>query len=231
MTDTIQNWLDDLGLSEYAGAFVANRIDWEVLAELTNDDLKDIGISAVGDRRRLLTAITQLSDAPPSAARPAPAPIPADPSRRQVTVLFADLVGFTTLTSRMDAEDVHSLLNRYFEAVDGAVVLYGGRIDKHIGDAVMAVFGAPVAHTNDPERALRAAIKIHEAVASLDPPLDAHVGVASGQVVASTTGSDAYVEYTVTGDGVNLASRLTDMAAKGQIFVSQAVRRAVGDPF
>jgi class 3 adenylate cyclase/tetratricopeptide (TPR) repeat protein len=165
------------------------------------------------------------------AAAPKAAPEPAG-ERRQVTILFADLVGYTRLSAELDPEETHALLGRFFEAVDGAVESFGGTVDKHIGDNVMAVFGAPVAHGNDPERAVRAALAIHEAMPevgeALGRPLQVHVGVASGQVVASGTGSASHQEYTVTGDSVNLASRLQDMARGGETLISDAVHRSVG---
>ena len=120
------------------------------------------------------------------------------------------------MSSGIDAEETHAMLNNFFAAVDNIVHGYGGVVDKHIGDAVMAVFGAPVAHTDDPEQALRAAGEIHYAAARLSPPLKVHIGVASGQVVASSTGSTAHTEHTVTGDSVNLAARLTDLAGPEQ---------------
>ena len=127
----------------------------------------------------------------PLAAAVAPSPPPGE--RRQVAVLFADLSGYTALSSELDPEEVHRLLTRYFELVDGLIGQCGGAIDKHIGDAVMAVFGAPVAHGNDTLRALRAAVGIHAAMETLSAefgrPLFAHVGVASGEVVAADTGS------------------------------------------
>ena len=153
--------------------------------------------------------------------------------RRQVTVLFADLSNFTGLSESLDMEETHALLNRYFSAVDGLVENYGGSIDKHIGDGVMAVFGAPIAHSNDPERAVRAAFDIQAAVAALEAPgaepLSCHIGLASGQVVASGTGSAAHREYTIIGDSVNLASRLQDLAGAGEIAASETVRDAVGE--
>lgn len=155
----------------------------------------------------------------------------AEPERRQVTILFADLSGFTKLSSDLATEDVHHLMGRFFEAVDGIVLDYGGRVDKHIGDAVMAVFGAPVAHDNDPERAIRAALGIHgklrELSAELEMPLKAHIGIASGQVVASGIGSAGHSEYTVLGDSVNLAARLVDMAGPDETYLSDAVYRSV----
>lgn len=120
-----------------------------------------------------------------------------------------------------------ALLNGFFAAADAVIKRYGGTVDKHIGDAVMAVFGASVAHSDDPLRAVRAALDIHQASAALDPPLDVHIGVASGEVVASGTGSVDHREYTVAGASVNLASRLHDLAGRGQTFVSGAVYDAV----
>lgn len=154
-----------------------------------------------------------------------------DGQRRQVTVLFGDLTGFTSLSQRLGAEETHGLLNRYFAAVDSVVRHYGGRIDKHIGDGIMAVFGAPVAHSDDPQRAMRAAIDIHAALTEMDPSLTAHVGIASGTVVASDTGSDTHREYTVIGDSVNLAARLQDHAQPGETLVSDAVHHAAGRGF
>ncbi|MCX8955527.1 adenylate/guanylate cyclase domain-containing protein, partial [Ruegeria sp. NA] len=148
-----------------------------------------------------------------------------------VTVMFADLTAFTKLSSELDAEDLHALLNQFFSKVDNVVEKYGGRIDKHIGDAVMAVFGAPISHTNDTERAARAAAEIHAVLPTLSPPLSCHIGIASGQVIASTTGSQSHTEYTVTGDGVNLASRLTDISAGGETLVSHDIQRALGPLF
>ncbi len=158
---------------------------------------------------------------------------PVEGEHRQITVLFADISGFTRLSNEMGAEATHNLLNHYFEAVDGIVEDFGGSVDKHIGDNVMAVFGAPVAHSDDPQRAVRTALEIHRAMESIGEKagrhLDAHIGIASGQVVASNTGSDAYHEYTVTGAAVNLASRLQDMAGPGETYVSDAVHRAIAE--
>ena len=129
----------------------------------------------------------------------------------------------------MDAEEVHGLPNRYFAVVDGVIERHGGHVDKHIGDALMAVFGAPIAHADDPERAVRAALDIHAAVAAIDPPLSVHIGVASGSVVASGMGSDQHSEYTVIGDAVNLAARLQDLAEGGETLVSEAVQQPLAD--
>ncbi len=225
----ITSWLAEQGLGDYAEIFAENRIDFDVLAELDEADLRELGL-ALGDRKRLKKAIAELSgetaaDTPPPSAPRAP----AEGERRQVAVMFADISGFTRLSAERDAEEVHQLLNGFFAAVDTVVQDFGGSVDKHIGDAVMAVFGAPVAHTDDPERAVRAALAVHEAAAKLDPPMRVHAGVAAGQVVASSTGSAAHTEYTVTGETVNLASRLTDLATAGETLISGGVHNAIGN--
>jgi len=159
------------------------------------------------------------------------APVLPAGERRQVTVLFVDLCDFTQLSVALGAEETHDLLNRYFAEVDAAVEACGGSIDKHIGDAAMAVFGAPIAHDDDPLRAARAALDIHAALARLADQtgfgLKVHAGLAAGEVVASGTGSDHHREYTVTGDTVNLASRLQDLAAPGETLFSDSMYQAV----
>ncbi len=223
-------WLKELELEEYAQAFSENGVDAILLPELTNEDLKDLGVARLADRKRLLKAIAALPKGErQSVTTPTQTAVPVG-ERRQVTVLFADLSDFTALSNELGAEETHALLNRYFETVDGIVESYGGTIDKHIGDNVMAVFGAPVAHTDDPERAVRAALEIHAAMtelsAELERTLATHIGIASGQVVASGTGSEAHREYTVTGKTVNLASRLQDKAGVGETLVSKSVQQA-----
>ena len=243
MTD-LALWLEHHNLARHHAVLVENDIDLDVLGELTEDDFKELGLS-LGDRKRMLGAIRELNQtAPPGQAGAPVSPAASDPvttmeaggppaeaanARRQVTVLFADLSGFTNLSTTMDAEEVHDLLQRYFSVVDVIIKGFGGTIDKHIGDAVMAVFGAPVAHTDDPERAVRAALEMHRRLAEFTPPLVAHVGIASGQVVASRTGSSSFDEYTMTGASVNLAARLQDLAGPGETLISDAVQNTVAD--
>ncbi len=237
MAEEIKAWLEDLDLAKYTSTFVENEIDFAVLRHLDDGDIRELGLP-LGPRKKLLAAIEDLKLSGPDASPSQTSQVPdslstGEGEHRQVTVLFADLSGFTTLSSELGAEATHTLLNRYFEAVDGVVERFGGSVDKHIGDNVMAVFGAPIAHTDDPQRAVRAAIDIHQAMAGISEaagrPLQVHIGIASGQVVASGTGSDAHREYTVTGNSVNLASRLQDMAAPGETYISDAVQRAVGE--
>lgn len=224
----IAKWLEANGLGEHAGLFTENDIDVDLLAELTDDDLKELGLS-LGHRKRLLRAVSKASSAAVESVEAPAATAEIAGERRQVTVLFADLAGFTQLSNRLDAEEVHGLLNRYFVVVDGVIGRHGGHVDKHIGDGLMAVFGAPVAHIDDPERAVRAALDIHVAVTDLDPSLAVHIGIASGNVVASGMGSDQHSEYTVIGDAVNLASRLQDLAKGGETLVSEAVQRFLAE--
>jgi class 3 adenylate cyclase/tetratricopeptide (TPR) repeat protein len=233
-------WLRNLGLGQYEQAFRDNAIGPDVLLQLTTEDLKELGVIPVGHRRKLLDAIAALRvSASPASDDAREARIlsasPVDPigERRQVTVLFADLSGYTEWGQRLDAEEVHALLQQFFDRVDGIIQHHGGHIARHIGDCVMAVFGAPVAHDNDAERAARAALAIQAAIpevsAHVDRPVGVHIGVAGGQVVASRTGSATYSEYTVTGNAANLASRLTDAAEAGEILVSDDTYGALAE--
>ena len=235
----IAAWLRGLGLDRYVEVFRANDVDADILPELSDADLEKLGVS-LGHRKKLLKAIADLRagdgepPGPPLPMRPKAAPEIAG-ERRQVTVLFADLSGYTELSRQLDAEEVHELLERFFERVDEVIDQLGGSVDKHIGDCVMAVFGAPTAHGNDAERAARAALAIRDAMPGLGEELghvlEVHIGLAAGQVVASRSGSATHREYTVTGDSVNLASRLTDEAAPGTILISDLVRRMLPPTF
>jgi class 3 adenylate cyclase len=152
--------------------------------------------------------------------------------RRQVAVLFMDLVGFTALTAELGAEDTQALLSAFFGAVDGIVERHGGTVDKHIGDCVMALFGAPIAHGDDVARSVRAALAVLAAMpeisATVGRPLGVHGGIAVGDVVAGGVGGGHHA-YTVTGDTVNLAARLADRAEAGEVLVADTVRLVLGD--
>lgn len=151
--------------------------------------------------------------------------------RRQVAVLFADLAGYTNLSARHDPEQVHLLLEQLFQTVDDITVAFGGSVNQHPGDAVLALFGAPVAHGDDAERAVAAALAMHEAVRQLrapdGSPLALHIGIASGVVVAASTGSREHRIYTVTGPSVNLASRLMEIGTAGETLICEAVFKAL----
>lgn len=224
-------WLHSLGLQQYEDTFRRNAIGADVVPDLTDEHLREMGLP-LGHRLKLLKAIAALRAGPASLSGPAvPTSESVEGERRQVTVLFADLAGYTVLSNELDPEEAHALLEGFFALADRLVGEHGGSIDKHIGDCVMAVFGAPIAHGNDAERAVRAALAIRDAMphlsAALGRPLGVHIGVAGGQVVASRTGSSSHREYTVTGETVNLAARLTDEAAPGEILISEKVWRAL----
>ncbi len=240
MSYEVKQWLDGLGLGEHLQAFVDNEIDLEAAGELNDQDLRELGL-AMGPRKKLLRAIAALNEsqldtrqsADAEAQQKQQAEVVQPGERRQVTVLFADICGYTKLTGEMDAETTLAMLTAYFDAADRIIKSFGGSIDKHIGDSVMAVFGAPVSHGNDPERAVRTAAAIHEAMAAVSQAVDrkiqVHIGVASGQVVASGVGSNE--GYTVTGESVNLASRLTDKAGPNETLVSEMVMQSVDGRF
>ncbi len=185
-------WLRELGLADYAGAFEENGVDAALLPELTNEDLKDLGIARLSDRKRLLKAIAKLSEGDDQGEAGASPTAAFEGERRQVTVLFADLVGFTELSTDLDPEELHGLVTRFHEVADGIVERYGGTVDKHLGDGVMALFGAPRAHGDDPVRAARAAFDIHQAMSALSTEagrsLSLLAGIASGEVVAGGLG-------------------------------------------
>ncbi len=171
--------------------------------------------------------------------RDAAAPLPSgshEADRRQVTVVFADLSGFTAMSERLDPEEIRALQGELFHEAAGAIQRYEGFVEKFVGDAVMAVFGAPVAHEDDPERALRAALLIHERAAVLNQrwasrlgqPLVLHIGINSGPVVAGNLGPGSGAAYAVTGDTVNTAARLLSAAPAGQTLVSGTEARLDG---
>jgi len=184
-------WLRGLGLEQYEVAFRENAIDDAVLLNLTVEDLKDLGVGLVGHRRKLLDAMASLrADGSARAAPPEPLPIidksPTETAeRRQVTVMFSDLVGSTALSTRMDPEDLRKLISAYQKCVTETVRHFGGFVAKYMGDGVLVYFGYPQAHEDDAERAARSALELIAGVFGLktDTPLQTRVGIATGLVV------------------------------------------------
>src|SRR6267154_1033885 len=184
-------WLRSLGLGQYEAAFRENKIDETVLPSLTAEDLKDLGVGFVGDRRKLLDAIaalragasapTPLSDAPPATDEAAT----DTAERRQVTVMFSDLVGSTALSDRLDLEDLREVISAYQTCVADTVRRFGGFVAKYMGDGVLIYFGYPQAHEDDAERAVSAALEVIAAVCALKVsiPLQARIGIATGLVI------------------------------------------------
>jgi len=183
----VAEWLRGLGLEQYAAAFRDNDIDREVLHRLTGEDLRELGIASVGHRRRFLDAIRALPNgAPQPFTEPAPAAVVAsnDAERRQLTVMFCDLVGSTPLSTRFDPEDLRELIGVYHRAVAGTVTRFAGFVAKYMGDGVLVYFGYPEAHEDDAERAVRAGLAVIDAVNRLATPeaLNVRLGIASGLV-------------------------------------------------
>jgi class 3 adenylate cyclase len=180
--EQIADWLEKIGMSEYAERFAENDIDVEVLGELTDTDFDRLGVS-IGHRRKLLKAVaaglSTATDAPPTKSATDSA------ERRQVTVMFSDLVGSTALSARMDPEDFREVISAYQSRVAGTVKRFGGFVAKYMGDGVLVYFGYPQAHEDDAERAVRAGLELVGAVSSLQSsaPLQIRIGIATGLVV------------------------------------------------
>jgi len=240
---SVTDWLRELGLEQYAPAFRDNDIDGAVLRELTADDLTGLGVSSIGHRRKLLAAIAALRQdpAPPATARSAtevasPAPSSALAERRQLTVLFCDLVGSTELASRLDPEDLREIIAAYHRRVSELLTGHGGFVAKYMGDGVLAYFGYPQSHEDDAERAVRAGLAIAEGIAHLPlpmpPTLEVRIGIASGLVVVGDLlGSGAAQEQAVVGETPNLAARLQALAEPNAVIVADATRRQIGALF
>ena len=171
----IADWLEKLGLGQYAQRFAENDIDFSILPDLTDQDLKEIGVSSLGHRRQLLRAIAELNAAEKGAPTPPPAAAPVAPQdtaeRRQVTVMFSDLVGSTALSARMDPEDLREVISAYQKCVAETVRRFGGFVAKYMGDGVLVYFGYPQAHEDDAERAVRAGLELIAAVGALKSPV------------------------------------------------------------
>ena len=236
----IADWLEKLGMSEYAKRFAENAIDFTVLPDLTDQDLEKLGI-LLGHRRKLLRAIASLEhiekSAPVvsvSAAAPA-APLPLDSAeRRQVTVMFSDLVGSTALSARMDPEDLREVISAYQRCVAETVQGFGGFVAKYMGDGVLVYFGYPQAHEDDAERAVRAGLELIAAVAGLNTgaTLQTRVGIATGLVVVGDLiGAGAAQEQAIVGETPNLAARLQGIAEPNMVVIAEGTRRLLGSLF
>jgi class 3 adenylate cyclase len=232
----IEAWLQGLGLERYVPAFRDNEIDWEVLPKLTSDDLREIGVAAIGHRRKLLEAIATIGGTVPTALSTAfNATAPADAERRQLTVMFCDLVGSTELSSRLDPEDLREVIAAYHRAVTEIVAEFDGFVSRYMGDGALVYFGYPQAHEDDAERAVRAGLRAIDAVARLDVKsvkLQTRVGIATGLVVVGDLiGGGSAQEQSVVGETPNLAARLQALAEPDAVVIAARTRRLVGDFF
>jgi class 3 adenylate cyclase/tetratricopeptide (TPR) repeat protein len=236
MTIEITDWLRRLGLEQYAPAFRDNAIDSKVLPRLTAEDLKDLGVTLVGHRRRLLDAIAALSaEAPAAVVEPTSrdASVSGDAERRQVTVMFCDLVGSTALSTRIDPEDLRQVIGAYQRAVTEAVTGFGGFVAKYMGDGVLVYFGYPRAHEDDAERAVLAGLRAIETIGRLGPAkLEARIGIASGSVIiGDLIGKGSSLEQAIVGETPNLAARLQALATPGALVIAASTRQQIGELF
>jgi class 3 adenylate cyclase/predicted ATPase len=234
----VGGWLRSLGLEQYEAAFRENEIDNSVLPNLTAEDLKELGIAALGHRRKLLDAIAALRADDGTKALSGDAETKSAPvdraERRQVTVMFSDLVGSTDLSARMDPEDLREVISAYQKSVAETVKLFGGFVAKYMGDGVLVYFGYPQAHEDDAERAVRAGLELIKAVGGLKSgaQLLTRVGIATGLVVVGDLiGSGASQEQAIVGETPNLAARLQGVAEPNSVVIAESTRKLVGNLF
>jgi class 3 adenylate cyclase len=229
-------WLRSLGLEQYEATFRYNAIDDSVLPDLTDQDLEKLGV-LLGHRRKLLRAIANLETTTRSAAATSAA-VDASPrdtaERRQVTVMFSDLVGSTALSARMDPEDLREVISAYQKCVAETVQRFGGFVAKYMGDGVLIYFGYPEAHEDDAERAVRPGLELVATVGGLKThaPLQTRVGIATGLVVVGDLiGSGASQEQAIVGETPNLAARLQGVAEPNSVVIAESTRKLIGNLF
>ena len=237
----VADWLEKLGLGQYAQRFAENDISFVILPDLTDRDLEKIGVASLGHRRLLLRAIAELkivdkgTPTPDTAASAPSASAKTDTAeRRQVTVMFTDLVGSTALSARMDPEDLREVISAYQKCVADTVGRLGGFVAKYMGDGVLVYFGYPLAHEDDAERAVRAGLELVAAVSGLktQAALRTRVGIATGLVViGDLIGSGASQEQAIVGETPNLAARLQGIAEPNRVVIAESTRKLLGNLF
>jgi class 3 adenylate cyclase/predicted ATPase/ABC-type transport system involved in cytochrome c biogenesis ATPase subunit len=232
----IAEWLASIGVEEYAQRFAENAIDLLVVRDLTEQDLKDLGV-LLGHRRKILRAIAELDGVAPAPIETATEPTLRDEAeRRHLTVMICDLVGSTALSARLDPEDMRAVIDAYHAACARITLTYDGFLAEFRGDGILAYFGFPLAHEDDAERTVRAGLDIIAVVARLETraaePLAVRIGIATGVVVIGDLSREgALREHAVVGDAPNLAARLQALAEPGTIVVAASTRRLLGDLF
>jgi len=230
MPKAVSEWLVQHGLGQYVSIFAENDIDPNLLTQLTNADLKELGISSLGHRKTILSAIKTLNqnESEPTTTVASK----SEPERRQLTVMFCDLVGSTALSEQMDPEDLRSVIGTFQEACASVIAIYDGYIARYMGDGLLVYFGYPQAHEGDPERAVRAGLGIINAVGNLRPDgnvgLKVRVGIATGLVVAGDIiGEGASEERAVLGETPNLAARLQGLAEPNSVVIGDSTWQLV----
>lgn len=249
MNDRVSAWLGHLGLGRYSEAFQQNAIEWDVLPELNEDDLEALGV-LLGHRKTLLRAIAQLSQSAegmgpgsiPLAVSLDKQPLPSErdqAERRQLTVMFCDLVDSTALSRRLDPEDLQDVIRYFLDSCSQTISRFNGYIAKYMGDGMLVYFGYPHAHENDAERAVHSGLAILDTVKALHqhipPPefgMAARIGIATGHVVVgSVMGQDIAKERSVFGESPNLAARLQALAQPNQLVIDTVTKRLIGNEF
>src|SRR5262245_101303 len=231
----VADWLNKVGLGQYAQLFADNAIDTSVLRLLTDQDLQQIGV-ALGHRKKILRAIAELDEAGlglQPASQPAP---PNEAGRRQLTVMFADLLGSTALSTKLDPEDLRQIIGAYHRCCAEQIAKCGGFVARYMGDGVLAYFGYPRAQEDDAERAVRAGLALVAAVAKLNPAAEStfrvRVGIATGLVVVGELiGEGVTVEHAVVGETPNLAAQLQACAEPDTVVIADSTRRLLGELF
>ena len=233
----IDGWLRRNGLEQYVQTFRDNAIDADVLRDLTNDHLRELGLP-LGARLKLLRAVATLgaSEQPPASPEITPTAPRTDAERRQLTIMFCDLVGSTALSTRFDPEDMQEIVAAYHRCCADLIVKAGGFFARYMGDGVLVYFGYPQAHEHDAERAVRAGLALVEAVPKLTTaagvPLQVRVGIATGLVVVGDlVGAGAAQEHEVVGETPNLAARLQALAEPGTVVISSSTHGLTGGLF
>jgi class 3 adenylate cyclase len=235
----VRTWLETIGLRQYADAFEANEIDMDLLGQVDDQILKDIGVSAAGHRLRIRNAIAKMGSVvtPDAKATAAPnVPEMASAERRQLTVMFCDLVGSTSLSARLDPEDLRGIIAAYHRCCTDLIEHNGGFVAKYMGDGVLAYFGYPRANEHDAERAVRAGLALVEAVPKLETTAGSHLqvrlGIATGLVVVGDLiGAGAAQEQAIVGETPKLAARLQALAEPGSVVIASGTRRLTGGLF
>ena len=224
----IGEWLEKLGMSEYAQRFIENDIDTNVLGDLTDHDLQELGVSSLGHRRKILRAVAELADTASTKQKTEQTHLLDEAQRRQLTVMFCDLVGSTMLSAKLDPEDLRGVIAAYHRCCSDLVEQNGGFVAKYMGDAVLAYFGYPKAEEHDAERSVRAALALVEAVPKLKTvaPVQVRVGISTGLVVVGDlVGSGEAQERAVVGETPNLAARLQTAASPNTVLISASTQR------
>ncbi len=247
MSNDVAKWLEQLGLSRYSAVFAENAIEWDILPELDHETLKDIGITRAGDRLRLIKAARALqahvdnsvAETQLDVARELPASKQAQAERRQLTVMFCDLVGSTDLSGQLDPEDLREVVRAYQKTAEEIIRRFDGHIAQYLGDGLLVYFGYPLAHEDDAQRAAYSGIGISQEMVNLNARLEAdyavrlsvRIGIHTGPVVVGEMGGEDRQENLAMGETPNFAARLQGLAEPGAVLISDSTRRLLGELF